>query len=422
MDRNATQNINIESNIKCLQINLQRCKAATAHLMKYIENKNIDILLIQEPYFAKGKVCGFSSKYRIYYCESAERAKTAIIVINDLLQVVYIKTFIKDYLTVISVKFRNKLYYMFSLYCSPEQDLNRELQFLKSALIALKPQNVVISIDSNAKSRVWFSNCDDFRGELINDFIAENNFILLNNNENTPTFYTTRGESYIDLTLINANSAPYVHNWKVLEIDSISDHRYIVFDINDQIPEIKFKSTVKYNTSKANWDQFNRDIYQKFTEIEPELNSIENTMQLNNFVENFNSLLTDICDKHIPIYKNKINLNSNYWWTEELTNARRAMNRARRRFQRCQTDARSGLKELYMNIKAEYKQLINKQKMTAWHEFIGLNSRDNPWGLTYKMTRNKLKSDKVYELLSTNGELITNDIDIAEVLLAHFFR
>jgi hypothetical protein len=179
MDRNATQNINIESNIKCLQINLQRCKAATAHLMKYIENKNIDILLIQEPYFAKGKVCDFSSKYRIYYCESVERAKTAIIVINDLLQVVYIKTFIKDYLTVISVKFRNKLYYMFSLYCSPEQDLNRELQFLKSALIALKPQNVVISIDSNAKSRVWFSNSDDFRGELINDFIAENNLMLI---------------------------------------------------------------------------------------------------------------------------------------------------------------------------------------------------------------------------------------------------
>jgi hypothetical protein len=40
--------------------------------MKYIESKNIDILLIQEPYFAKGKVCGFSSKYRTYYCESAE--------------------------------------------------------------------------------------------------------------------------------------------------------------------------------------------------------------------------------------------------------------------------------------------------------------------------------------------------------------
>jgi hypothetical protein len=37
-------------------------------------------------------------------------------------------------------------------------------------------------MDSNAKSRVWFSPIDDNRGDTVNEFVAQNNLSILNDN------------------------------------------------------------------------------------------------------------------------------------------------------------------------------------------------------------------------------------------------
>lgn len=68
-----------------------------------------------------------------------------------------------------------------------------------------------------------------------------------------PTYYTTRGQSFIDLTLTDFNSTNYVQNWSVLEVDSLSDHRYIEFMITDECPKIEFRNTIKYVTKGVNW-------------------------------------------------------------------------------------------------------------------------------------------------------------------------
>jgi hypothetical protein len=52
-----------DKNIKCVQINIQRSKSATAHLTQHIEEHDIDIAIIQEPYVVKQKVCGFPIRY-----------------------------------------------------------------------------------------------------------------------------------------------------------------------------------------------------------------------------------------------------------------------------------------------------------------------------------------------------------------------
>lgn len=51
--------------INILQINLDRSSAATNHLVKYIHDNNIHVILIQEPY-AKQNILGFPSYFRIY--------------------------------------------------------------------------------------------------------------------------------------------------------------------------------------------------------------------------------------------------------------------------------------------------------------------------------------------------------------------
>jgi hypothetical protein len=49
--------------IKCLQINLQHSRAATANLIKIAMEDGIDIIFIQEPYTIQGKVMGIPTKY-----------------------------------------------------------------------------------------------------------------------------------------------------------------------------------------------------------------------------------------------------------------------------------------------------------------------------------------------------------------------
>jgi len=52
--------------IKCIQVNLQHYKAATANLMKIIHEGKTDIICIQEPYTIQIKAAGILKKLKTY--------------------------------------------------------------------------------------------------------------------------------------------------------------------------------------------------------------------------------------------------------------------------------------------------------------------------------------------------------------------
>jgi len=408
------------NHINCLQINLQRSKSSTAQLNKVIEDQNFDIIFAQEPYVIRGKVCGFPLRYKVFHA-NCDTPKTAIIVTKPALQIISIETFAKAFSTIVYSQFNNKTFALISLYCSPLSDIDQELSHIQNSLNTLKPKNLIIAMDSNAHSRVWFNDRDDERGNILNDFIAQNNLLILNNNETIPSYHTTRGESFIDITLININSAPLVKDWAVLETESLSDHRYLKFTISDSSPNINFKSTIKYNTKKANWDSFLSEAQPFVQSLSAQLNDISTEVQMNHFIDRFNTKLTQICDKVLPKANSTKHSNTNSWWTQELTAMRSNVNRARRRYQRCQTDNRPRLATIYCQLKLEYKNKINQQKINSWNEFVETSTRNNPWGLVYKIAKKQLNFDKVNELVTLDGRLITDNKEIAETLLQNLF-
>jgi hypothetical protein len=105
---------------------------------------------------------------------AGERPKSAIIVVNDHITVVNILTFSTNYLSICNVEFNNKLITLLSAYCAPNNDLLSELNVIQNAINNIRSDGVLVAIDSNAHSRVWFNEYDDNRGEAINDFIAIN--------------------------------------------------------------------------------------------------------------------------------------------------------------------------------------------------------------------------------------------------------
>lgn len=59
------------SNIRLVQINLKKKKAASANLLIYLNANNFDVALIQEPWVNKGKIKGLSSKdFDLFYLAS----------------------------------------------------------------------------------------------------------------------------------------------------------------------------------------------------------------------------------------------------------------------------------------------------------------------------------------------------------------
>jgi hypothetical protein len=241
-------------------------------------------------------------------------------------------------MTIVKLEFKNKFIYGISLYCSPFQSIEIELYHLKETINAIKPENYIICMDSNARSKVWFDKRDDKRGNILLEFISEQNLYLLNDNINTPTYYTTSGDSYIDLTLVNNNLINYTNDWKVLECVSMSDHRFIDFVLSDELPNIKYKTTRKYFVAEDKLELFGEKSKQLIRDLNQQLISLNNKLEINQFVIKFNGKLTEVCNNTFKeIDFNRTKIKSNHWWTTELTVKRHQMNVLRRRYQRCQT-------------------------------------------------------------------------------------
>jgi hypothetical protein len=63
MDYNNHNSTN--EKVKIIQINLHNCMSASSTLFQYMNERNIDLALVQEPYLIDNKVALFPLKYQI---------------------------------------------------------------------------------------------------------------------------------------------------------------------------------------------------------------------------------------------------------------------------------------------------------------------------------------------------------------------
>ena len=227
--------------MKCIQINLQRCGAATTEVLRLREKYPYDILLFQEPHFYNKKVIGFPLNFNVNFKE-CERPKTGIALVNPLLNAINNCSSTEDDLSVSIVNCDKRKIAFLSCYCSPSESISGKLLKIEKAINSLPTKDFIIAIDSNAHSKIWDDRREDRRGDKVNEFIASNNLILLNNGNRRPTFENRRGYSNIDLTLCSVNISDKVKNWKVLDEISASDHNYIYFEIDAKLETVVYKT------------------------------------------------------------------------------------------------------------------------------------------------------------------------------------
>jgi len=287
------------------------------------------------------------------------------------------------------------------------QPIEEVLDQIRATIDEIKPKNLIIGCDSNAKSNVWFSKFNNKRGYYMLEFILKNDLKIMNISSE-PTFLTINDQSHIDLTLTNMDSSK-VNNWKVLDIETNSDHCYISFDIsiqlNNQIIDsnrigynlvanrtesltLKQKNK-KYNIKKLNFESFEAEIEPKLTLAITKLDQIQSAEDIDSIVQTLTEDIIEVCDKTIPL-KNT-NRKSNSWWSRGLTEKRKFVNKLRRKFKKCKYNLiRAQRKSIYYCEKIKYQKLISESKINSWKKFC---YKSQTWGLPYKISFNKLKKD-----------------------------
>lgn len=121
-----------------------------------------------------------------------------------------------------------------SCYVSPNCQPAQYTAFLDnlSATLASATGKIVLMGDFNARSPAWGDTIETARGRALSELLVQAGLAIVNHGD-TPTFEIGKRSSYIDVTAVSTSLMGRVGGWQVLEEESGSDHKHIVFTIED---------------------------------------------------------------------------------------------------------------------------------------------------------------------------------------------
>ena len=340
--------------IKCVQLNAQHSLAATSNLTQIIIN-NIDIAFVQDPYTFHNKVAGYPKGFRIF-AQGGGRARAVIIVSNNDMDVTAITQVSNEDAIVTEIRYKGTKLFATSLYLPRDREIGRDLETMEEITQLSRGNGLILAIDSNARSRLWFDKRSNKRGRAIEELIIDRDLIIINEESDTPTFEISRGHSCIGLTICNKTLAQNITGWACGEDESCSDHKLISFDI--ELREGGGKATTgpgkRYYINTDKWGDFKKILEQRLAEkfdcqanennstTDEISHKVKHSKEIGTAVKKFNSAITDACDATFQASKPNIPANKKRsvpWWTQELTILRKKVIALRRRYQRTKTDA-----------------------------------------------------------------------------------
>ena len=279
----------------------------------------------------------------------------------------------------------------------PLRDFEDFLEILTAVAGRAAPRQVAVMGDLNAKSEAWgnpAASCN-VRGRAA-EFWAASCGVSLLNRGTVHTCVRRRGGSVVDVSFATPALAARVVNWRVETVETLSDHRYVRFDISTgprggtarsgQSPFPRWALT-RLDREAAKEAAFLQDWLSP--PVEPVLDVDAAAVQLR-------GSLTEVCNASMPRSRRPPPRRTVYWWSEELAGlratcveARRAYTRSRRRTTRSQA-GEDRLYTSYLEAKTVLKSAMCAAKDSARAEMLEGLDRD-PFGRPYKAARNQLR-------------------------------
>lgn len=371
-----------------------------------LEEDKVDVAIIQEPWIGGGgQIKGLRiGNYNLFHSKKEGKLRTAILV-KCSLNILFEPFFSTKDLAVIRCANNKNGIFIASSYMAHDEDVpSIELMQLVSHA-SRKKMGLVIGSDTNAHNRIWGSKGTNKRGELLLSFIQSTN-LLIANKGSEPTFVSPIGESVIDLTLTDNIT---VNRWKLSEKESLSDHRYIDF-------EIAFNHTTVCkpfrNPRRADWDKFRDNLN---SNSPPSNETIGSTEVLDEKVRNLTKWVTGAFDRACPLSRPRKSKQPP-WWSKELSVLRDSARRSFASWKRSQGE------ELWQAYKANlrvFKKEQRKAMRTSWHSFCdSIESTKETARLRRILSKTK---ETPSQILKTDGTWTEDSDEILSLLLyTHF--
>ena len=330
--------------IRVLQINLQHKKFANDMAMKQIEDNNIDIVLIQEPYIStkSNRIPSIPTNYTTYY--QGNKAVAAIIIKKDIKHINLTKT-MTEKVVAVRVETFDKTIIFVSCYSPRQQEpVPFELEEKWLYYRRLAP-NTILGADTNSHSTFLKYKKSDQRAVQWEEFTASKNLILCNNPDSI-TFENTRKQtSKIDWTLCTNIIHNFIKNWNVPnDWITLSDHKAILFSV---LAEPIWKKRFVFDFKRANWKKI-------LNNFDSNLEGLRNSQPLTRFkdIDDYTENLTEIIKKtisdHVP--SRRYVKHKNAWWSRKLENKKKEVKTAKNKNH-----------EEYLNRKLEFENLPSKE-------------------------------------------------------------
>lgn len=203
-------------------------------------------------------------------------------------------------------------------------------------------------------------------------------------NQGQPTFVRGALESHIDLTFVTRSATCWIDDWKVLDEESLSLHKYVEFNIRTVNQRIQVPS------ARKGW-AYRRLDRRKLTEaLKRDVQPLAPTAAA--ACRQVADWLTRACDASMP-KSGKTRRCPVPWWTTDIAEQRARCHKARRictRLRKRTDDA--GCAEQLATFRSERKLLVKKiraAKEENWRKLCELVDND-PWGLPYRIVMKKL--------------------------------
>ncbi|XP_035204510.1 uncharacterized protein LOC118179445 [Stegodyphus dumicola] len=240
----------------------------------------------------------------------------------------------------------------------------------------------------NAHCVQWGYPKSDSRGEQVEDFIAANSLVLHNDTVQGPTFETCSGKGWPDLTLSSTNASTFLKNWKILDEENNSDHKFIHFEI-----DLTFSSTStkRFHITESGIKKFKNLLAKEKTSILNGINYCRDRNQLNEISSNFFSVIQipKISQQSFKIRapRNKFTAN---WWTKELRAERNKTKALRRKIKSTLDD--NSRNAACVRYNEEQRRIYKKKIMEAkinlvWKKFCSQNK--DTYGILHKLATRK---------------------------------
>lgn len=268
---------------------------------------------------------------------------------------------------------------VYNCYSSGNKDLEdlEEILYEIGRLIRLNKEKAIVVGDFNAKSPQWGLQATDRRGQVITEWIAENDLVVINKG-NKPTFQRREYSSVLDLTLATADVMNRVTNWEVSDLESLSDHNYIIFEVAEETPPPRQRIIKNEGWQVKKLDR------QKLQQVLSESREEASTPSANAFTHT----LAQICDQTMPKRRSARRGQPVYWWNEEIASLRRECTRKRRLYtrnaRRNDPEENQRLWEEYKDSKKTLQNSIKKAKRDCWKALCD-NVDCDIWGDGYKI-------------------------------------